>query len=152
MNVKKSYKPIFTNMRRTPYRQGTTDRIQTKVEILKKNKLIHQANIPIELWFNFLGSWVNYEDYVTNRFGNQIMHYSCEGIPEITNCTGYAKITIDGEEYTSNIVRFNFVEGNEAVDLRFIIDASDDDTDRTSFDTFDAMDRSNTFNRMYGSY
>jgi hypothetical protein len=150
MKLKGAYMPVLTNMRRTPYRTGSNDQIQVKLEIFKRKRLINIAGVDVQFWMNFSDTWLKYEDYTTTRFGNKVMNYPCSAIPEINNCLAFARVIIDGESFDSNIIRLNFIEGWEPTDLVYKIDALDDDTDRTSFDIFDGSGRDNTYNRMFG--
>jgi hypothetical protein len=139
---------VLTNQRVSPYKSGV-DNIQAKVAIYRRNRLINVPNLPIELWFNYLGGWRKWGDYTTNRFGTKIIHHECDFIPSIDNCLGFARVTWQGKTYDSNIVRFNFIYGVKSETFEYIIDASLEDADRSLFDIFDAMDRNNTYDRMY---
>lgn len=146
--ITKPISVVLTNQRTSPYKSGI-DNIQAKVAIYRRNRLINVPNLPIELWFNYLGGWRKWGDYTTNRFGTKIIHHECDFIPSIDNCLGFARVTWQGKTYDSNIVRFNFIYGVKSETFEYIIDASLEDADRSLFDIFDAMDRNNTYDRMY---
>lgn len=150
MNKIKTYTPVLTNMRRSPYKSGTTDQLQVKVDILKNNRLYYNEGVPIELWFNYLGFWYKFVDETTTRYGNKVISHPCLTVPQVSNCLGVAKVTINNITYDSNIVRFNFVYGRSPQGLdEYTIDASGT-TDRSGFDIFDGAIRTNTFDRSMG--
>jgi len=104
----KSIQTVLTNKNRYSYMipSGT---IVSKVDIFDKNKISYRQNIPVELYFNYSGHWWAYESGMTDRYGSIIFTHSTASVPYITNCLGIAKATIDGEEYISNLMRYNFV-------------------------------------------
>lgn len=120
-NALKSIKTVLTNKNRYPYKIPS-DIIVSKIDIFDKGKISYRNNVPVELYFNYSGSWTAYESGYTNRFGSIYLEHSTSGIPQINNCLGIAKATIDGKEYVSNLMRYNFVRGAPYF-LTFIIDA-----------------------------
>lgn len=146
-----SYNIILTNKRLHPYKIPN-DFMAIQLQIYKNKRLAYLNNIPIEIWFNYEGSWQKYIDSTTNKYGVLNTTYSTSfTIPyDITNCLGYAKATINNNIYQSNIVRFNFLYSASAFELEFIIDAHTEDTDRSEFDIFDGSGRNNIFDRMAG--
>lgn len=143
-----TYTPILMNKRRYVYKIGR-DYLQTKLMIYKGKHLQYLPNLDAELWLNYQGAWQKYEDYTTNRYGMAHMKHSTDGIPDIDCCLGIARVTINGQVYNSNIVRFNFVEG---VLGTYNIDAgscSEVIVDRSSYDIFDGSGRANTYDRMW---
>lgn len=110
----RSIRTILTNKNRYPYKIPN-DTIVSKVDIFDKNRISYRSDIPVELYFNYSGAWSSYESGVTDRFGSIRFTHSTASIPNINNCLGIAKATIDGKDYTSNIMRYNFVKGREPI-------------------------------------
>ena len=157
----KEYYPVLTNQRLNPYMYTSSDRLQSKVEIYSKNKLYHASGIPIELWLNYSGGvFFKMEDAITNRDGTQIIYHPCANIGEIDCCLGYVNVIIDEVTYTSNLVRYNFIEGNQMT-ISYEIDAHQNlssgvPIDRSFYDIFNGglNDPSRTnfieIDRMFG--
>jgi hypothetical protein len=144
-----TYTPILMNKRRYVYKRGG-DFLQTKFMIYGGKYLQYLPDLSVELWLNYEGSWQKYEDYTTNRYGMAHMRHATDYIPEIDCCLGIARVTINGQIYNSNIVRFNFVEG---VAPTFEIDAgscTEFISDRSTYDIFDGAYRDNRYDRMFG--
>lgn len=118
----KSIRTVLTNKNRYPYKIPS-DTIVSKVDIFDKGRISYRQNVPVELYFNYSGDWWAYESGVTDRYGSIRFTHPTAAIPYITNCLGIAKATIDGKEYTSNLMRYNFVRGKAHVDLLYLIDA-----------------------------
>lgn len=140
----KSIYPVLTNNRITPYRTESEDKIQSKIEVYYKNRLINIKDINIEWWLNYSGgTWGLAETAVTNRYGIQNLYHPCTNVNGAVDCClGYAKVTVDGLEYYSNIVRYNFVHKKE-YNLDLNIDGGTCaeqllGLDRSAFDEFSA--------------
>lgn len=97
------------NQRLTPYRLGTTDKIQAKVEIFLNSRPLKLNGLPVEFWLNYPSGWQKYTESTTDRNGTKIFYQSCTAVNNINCCLGYSKVKIDGDEYISNITRFNFI-------------------------------------------
>ena len=121
-----NYQLVLSNQRISPYRAPSMDRLQTKVQILRNRRLSHKRNVNIELWTNQDTSWAVRTSGVTNRYGIASLTYPCSNISGIECCLGYTKAIIDGEEFTSNTTRFNFVSGVSIPPISFLIDAGFD--------------------------
>lgn len=143
--------PVLTNMRRSPYRTGTTDQLQAKVEVIRRNRLIYTKDLQVEFWLNYLGDWAKFETSTTTRYGNRVLYHTCEYVPDIDCCLGFARVIINGVEYDSNVVRFNFVYGQPEQPVIYIIDAHEGSVDRSSFDTFDGASLENEYDRMWST-
>lgn len=149
-----TYTPILMNKRRYVYKIGG-DQLQTKLMLYKGKHLQYLPNLDAELWLNYQGSWQKYEDYTTNRYGMAHMKHSTDGIPDIDCCLGIARVTINGQIYNSNIVRFNFVEGvlgTYEIDAGTCIPCSGvpcSGLDRSAYDLFDGSGRANSYDRMW---
>jgi hypothetical protein len=147
----KTLLPILSNRRTSPYYSNSdSDYIQAKFELFNKSRLSYQSGYQVELWLNYEGSFQVYETGITNRYGIVEFRHTCLNIPNIDCCLGFAKITINGQTYNSNIVRFNFVEGGP---IEFEIDAGDcfsPPADRSSYNIFDASGRLLQIDRMFG--
>lgn len=151
MNRLDTVRPILTNQRRTSYMAGTTDKLQVKLEIYKKNRLVYQE-LPFEFWLNVpSGVWTKIGDFNTTGYGNSVFFHSCQTLTDINCCLGYARVYIDEIPYDSNLVRFNFLTRVEPTDLKYEIDAKYNDIDRSAYDIFNGMGRDNTFDRMWGT-
>jgi hypothetical protein len=139
----KSIFPVLINQRISPYRLSTQDFIQSKVEVYYKGRLLNVSDLRLELWFNYTGEWSRKVTSSTNRFGVQTMLHSCANIKDIDFCLGYCKVFYDGVEYTSNVVRYNFIV-TPYINLNAVeIDAGTCETqitplDRSTYDTFDS--------------
>lgn len=109
ITIKKDISPILINQRTSPYKLGTADVLQTKLIIKQRGHISYLKNIPTELYLNYTDSFIKYTDGITNALGIANMIFPCYNIKDISSCIGYAKVTINGIEYVSNTVRFNFV-------------------------------------------
>lgn len=106
-------RPIITNQRTTPYRLGTSDKIQVKVNLFNGNKQLSRLGIPVELYLNYPSGWIKFAEGTTDRLGSQLLTVSCVNINSIDNCLGYVKAIINRVDYNSNITRFNFFQTKE---------------------------------------
>lgn len=145
--------PVLSNRKRNPYYAGSSDEyIMAKLEVYDKHRLSYQPEVPVEFWLNYSNSWQVYESGVTNRYGMFHFSHPCTNVPDINCCLGVAKVTYGGATYTSNIVRFNFIESESRI---FDIDAAwqcTSPTDRSSYDIFDGNSRTNDiYDRMRGN-
>jgi len=113
------WKVMLTNTRVYPYRIPA-DNLFTKIEVYKNRKISYVKDIPIELELNYEGDWSPYASGVTNDYGMVYLTYDTTPMPKINCCLGVAKAVIDEQTYYSNIVRFNFVEGDNS---RIILNA-----------------------------
>ncbi len=149
--LKKGIKPLLTNKFRYPYKIPK-EVIMSRVDFLKNGRLSYLSDLPVELWMNYSGEWAQVETSTTDRYGSCYITHSTSGIPNITNCLGVVKITYDGGDYVSNVMRYNFYSGLAyEEDLVYIIDAAATGSvpDRLAHDIFDGDGRDNYFDRMY---
>lgn len=135
-------RPVLTNQRLTPYRTESTDKLQVKLEVYKRNRLINVNNLPVELWLNYSGSWFKV-DSNTNRYGTQTIYYPCVNISGINCCLGYVSININNIIYNSNVIRFNFIQGYPYQDTNLVIDGGTCSEqiipiDRSEYNIYDA--------------
>lgn len=105
--------PVLSNQRISPYRATTSDYIQVKAQVFEGDKInpSYIPNLPIDLYFNYNGSWELLETGITNRYGYLTLYHSCVNISGISNCLSKFTTEINGTTYTSNITRINFIEG-----------------------------------------
>lgn len=103
------YRINFINQNLYPYKLNN-DYLLTKVEVYKNNKLSYRKDLPVEIYFNYSGSWIKQIDNVTNEYGVLSSSLTTSGIPNINNCLGRAKVTIDNNDYYSDLARFNFIQ------------------------------------------
>ena len=115
--IKRIFNPVLTNQRLSPYRHGTSDKIQFKVQILSGEKLkpIYISNIPLSLYLNYTGDWTLIVTGVTNKFGCCTFTYSCQDIPNIDFCLAKLNATIKNVTYTSNTSRINFTKSSSSI-------------------------------------
>jgi len=109
--------PILTNQRLSPYKAGTYDSIQFKLQVYSDNKIkpSHIENVPVQLYLNYSGYWSLADSKNTNRFGSVSFTQLCHDILAIDYCLAKAVINLNGSEITSNTTRINFINVTEDV-------------------------------------
>lgn len=102
---------VVVNQRLSPYKAGTSDKIQLKYNLYSddKTRLSYIKNAALELKLNTnSGLFQVVNSGTTDNYGTHTFYHSCSGISGINNCLGYVTTTINDKIYDSNIVRFNF--------------------------------------------
>ena len=101
--------PIITNQRLTPYRIGTSDKIQIKTQVFSDNKgsLSYLPNLPVELYLNYSGDWSLAEAGITNNQGICTLYHECTNISGIAGFLAKSIVTVHGSGYISNITKIN---------------------------------------------
>lgn len=106
-----SFYGVVVNQRLSPYKAGTSDKIQLKYNLYSddKTRLSYIKNAALELKLNTnSGLFQVVGSGTTDNYGTHTFYHSCSGISGISNCLGYVTTTINDKVYDSNIVRFNF--------------------------------------------
>lgn len=105
-----NFRIFISNQRISPYELGKEDYLQVKVVLNNNEKLSYIKDIPVDLYLNINGIFVNYSSGITNEKGISNLYYNTGLISQtISNCLGYVKVIINSEEYVSNTIRFNFI-------------------------------------------
>ena len=120
----------------------SSDNLTSTISLLYNNSPSYIKNATVELWFNYTGSWIKYEDAVTDDEGVVHVTHNVSNLSGINMCLGQAKITHNGTVYNSNYTRYNFTY---QVMQSYIIDAGTcvdpGSLDRSSYSLIDASGR-----------
>lgn len=143
---RKQYAIVLSNKSPYPYNLGT-DSLVSRIEVVTDRTPSYVQNARVELWLNWTGDWVKYNEGTTNRYGYCVFKtHTNPAALGISNCLGYAKAFIEDQTWISNPIRYNFYES--AGRVAFEIDAHSGSVDRSSFDVFDGYYRTIIYDRM----